>query len=88
MYAVGQSFTDYNRIANSNFLLELSYWLEDLPEEGGIEVNIGEKARVAVFLRATTANAMSMGLMGETIDQGVMYQLQIQARYKVESEEE
>lgn len=88
MYAVGKSFTDYNRIANSNFLLELSYWLENLPEEYGIEVNIGEKTRVAVFLRATTANAMSMGLMGETIDQGVMYQLQIQARYKVESEEE
>lgn len=88
MYAVGQSFTDYNRIANSNFLLELSYWLENLPEEDGIEVNIGEKTRAAVFLRATTANAMSMGLMGETIDQGVMYQLQIQARYKVESEEE
>lgn len=88
MYAVGQSCTDYNRIANSNFLLELSYWLEDLPEEGGIEVNIGEKTRTAAFLGATTANAMSMGLMGETIDQGVMYQLQIQARYKVESEEE
>lgn len=88
MYAVGQSFTDYNRIANSNFLLELSYWLENLPEEDGIEVNIGEKTRAAVFLGATTANAVSMGLMGETIDQGVMYQLQIHARYKIESEEE
>ena len=61
MYAVGQSFTDYNRLANSNFLLELAYWL---------------------------ANAMSMGLMGDTVDQGVMYQLQIYAQYKVESEEE
>ena len=28
MYAVAQSFTDYNRLANSNFLLELAYWLE------------------------------------------------------------
>ena len=42
----------------------------------------------ATFLKATTANAMSMGLMGDTVDQGVMYQLQIYAQYKVESEEE
>ena len=41
MYAVGQSFTDYNRLANSNFLLELAYWLEQLPEESEIEVNVG-----------------------------------------------
>ena len=88
MYAAGQSFTDYNRLANSNFLLELSYWLENLPEEGGIEVNTGNEVKQAVFLKATAANAMSMGLMGETIDQGVMYQIQIQAQYKViESEE-
>ena len=83
MYAAGQSFTDYNRLANSNFLLELSYWLENLPEEGGIEVNTGNEVKQAVFLKATAANAMSMGLMGETIYQGVMYQIQIQAQYKV-----
>ena len=32
MYAVGQSFTDYNRLANSNFLLEpVSYTHLTLP---------------------------------------------------------
>lgn len=87
MYAVGQSFTDYSRLANSNFLLELAYWLEQLPEEKGIDVNVDDETRQATFLKATTANAMSMGLMGDTIDQGVMYQLQIYAQYKVESEE-
>ena len=87
MYAVGQSFTDYNRLANSNFLLELAYWLEQLPEEEGIEVNEGDEVKQATFLKATTANAMSMGLMGDTVDQGVMYQLQIYAQYTVESEE-
>lgn len=71
MYAVGQSFTDYNRLANSNFLLELAYWLEQLPEESGIEVNVGDEVKEATFLKATTANAMSMGLMGDTVDQGV-----------------
>ena len=40
MYAVGQSFTDYNRLANSNFLYELSQWLEHLPEEEGISFEI------------------------------------------------
>lgn len=49
MYAVGQSFTDYNRLANSNFLLELAYWLEQLPEESGIEVNVGDEVKEATF---------------------------------------
>jgi hypothetical protein len=88
MYAVGQSFTDYNRLANSNFLLELSYWLEHLPEQDGITVTIEDQELPARFLKATTANAMSMGLMGTAINQGVMYQIQIYARYFVESEDE
>lgn len=87
LYAVGQSFTDYNRLANSNFLLELAYWLERLPEGAGITAVAGERELKGRFLKATTANAMSMGLMGETIDQGVMYQIQIYAQYKIESEE-
>lgn len=87
MYAVGRSFTDYNRLANSNFLLELGYYLEHLPEEGGITVHIGEREQTGKFLKATTANAMSMGLMGETIGEGVIYQIQIYADYFVESEE-
>lgn len=87
MYAGGQSFTDFNRLANSNFLLELGYYLEHLPEEGGVTVKIGCQDFPAKFLKATTANAMSMGLMGETINDGVMYHIQIYAQYFVESEE-
>lgn len=86
MYAVGQSFTDYNRLANSNFLLELSYWLEHLEEEDGITAAIDDGEFPARFLKATTANAMSMGPMGETINEGVLYQIQIYAQYKVERE--
>lgn len=86
LYAVGRSFTDYNRLANSNFLLELGYYLERLPEQDGITVMVGDEKLTGTFLKATTANAMSMGLMGETINEGVMYQIQIQAQYKVESE--
>lgn len=87
MYAVGQSFTDYNRIANSNFLLELAYWLESLPVEDGITVSVDGKELTGRFIKATTANAMSMGWMGETVNDGCMYQFQIYAQYKIESEE-
>lgn len=87
MYAVGQSFTDYNRLANSNFLLELAYWLEHLPEEGGITVSVDGEELTGRFVKATTANAMSMGWMGETVNDGCMYQIQIYAQYKIESEE-
>ena len=87
MYAVGQSFTDYNRLANSNFLLELAYWLERLPEEEGISGTVENREFLGKFMKVSTANAMSMGLMGETIEQGVMYQIQIYAQYKIESEE-
>ncbi|MDD3253825.1 MAG: hypothetical protein PHV18_14855 [Lachnospiraceae bacterium] len=87
LYAVGQSFTDYNRLANSNFLLELSYWLERLPEESGLETQVDGQKVTGKFLKATSANATSMGLMGETINDGVMYQIQIYAQYKIESEE-
>lgn len=87
MYAVGQSFTDYNRLANSNFLLELSLWLERLPPGDELAFQAGEQELKGTFLKATTANAMNMGLMGDTIDSGVMYQLQIYAQYRIESEE-
>lgn len=87
MYAIGHSFMDYNRLANSNFLLELGYWLEHLPEETGIEAAAGDEIRPAVFLQARSANAMAFQLMGETLNDGVMYQLQIHVQYKIESED-
>ena len=87
MYAVGQSFTDYNRLANSNFLLDLAAWLEHLPSEDGITITVSERELTGIFTKATTANAMSMGWMGETVNDGCMYQIQIYAQYRIESEE-
>ena len=74
-------------MANSNFLLELGYWLEQLPEEGGLIANIGGQELEAMFLKATTSNAMAMQPMGETVNDGILYQIQIQVTYKIESEE-
>lgn len=87
LYAVCPSFTDYCRVANSNFLLELAYWLEQLPEEAGIKAEIGEKMRDGTFLNATTANAMAMLPMGATVNDGILYQIQIYANYEIEMEE-
>ena len=87
MYAVAPSFTDYCRLANSNFLLELGYWLDSLPEEYGLIANIGNQELEARFLKAATSNAMAMQPMGETVNDGILYQIQIQVTYKIESEE-
>ena len=87
MYAVAPSFTDYCRLVNSNFLLELGYWLEQLPEEGGLSVNIGNQEMEARFIKAITSNAMAMQPMGETVNDGILYQIQIQVTYQIESEE-
>ncbi len=86
MYAVAPSFTDYCRLVNSNFLLELGYWLEQLPEEGGLSVNIGNQEMEARFIKAITSNAMAMQPMGETVNDGILYQIQIQVTYQIESE--
>lgn len=87
MFAVAPSFTDYCRLANSNFLLELGYWLDNLSEEEGLEVNQSEQLLSGRFLKATVSNAMAMQPMGETVNDGILYQIQIQVTYKVESEE-
>ena len=81
------SFTDYCRLANSNFLLELGYWLEQLPEEDGLSANIGNQEMEARFIKAITSNAMAMQPMGETVNDGILYQIQIQVTYQIESEE-
>ena len=84
LYAVNQSFTDYNRLANSNFLLELAYWLDGLPREDGLEAEVDGKRLKCKFLKATTANGMVLNIPTGNINDGVMYQLQIQADYSVE----
>ena len=81
------SFTDYCRLVNSNFLLELGYWLEQLPEEGGLIANIGNQEMEARFIKAITSNAMAVQPMGETVNDGILYQIQIQVTYQIESEE-
>ena len=41
LYAVNQAYEDYDRLSNSNFLLELAYWLETQKGQS-IDIVIGD----------------------------------------------
>lgn len=84
LYAVNQSFNDYDRLANSTFLLDLTYWLEQYREEDSISVTIGEQTVSGKLLGLSSANAMLYSIPTGDINDGVMYQIQIYAQYKLE----
>lgn len=87
LYALNQSFTDYDRLANSTFLLDLAYWLEQYKNEDPIEVTINDKTVSGKLLGLSSANAMLYMVPTGDINDGVTYQIQIYAQYHIESEE-
>ena len=86
LYALNQSFTNYDRLANSTFLLDLAYWLEQYKQEDPIEVTINNKTVSGKLLGLSSANAMLYMVPTGDINDGVTYQIQIYARYYLESE--
>ena len=86
LYALNQSFTNYDRLANSTFLLDLTYWLEQYNQEDQIEVTINDKTVSGKLLGLSSANAMLYMVPTGDINDGVTYQIQIYAQYKLESE--
>lgn len=86
LYAINQAFNDYDRLANSTFLLDLSYWLEHYEQENPIEVTINDKTVPGKLLKLSSANAMLYQIPTGDINDGVTYQIQIQAQYFIESE--
>lgn len=87
LYAVNQSYTDYDRLANSTFLLDLAYWLERYKTSTRLEVTIDEKAHTGKLTGLSSANGMLYNVINNDINNGVMYQIQIYAQYTIESEE-
>lgn len=86
LYAVFQSFNDYQRIANSTFLLDLNYWLEKAAQGQPIEVTIDEQTVTGKLTKLSSANGMLYGYQEGTLSGPVTYQLQIYAQYHLESE--
>lgn len=87
LYAVNQAFNDYDRLANSTFLLELSRWLENIePDEYGIEEIIKGETYKGKLKSVECANAMMYQIPTGDINRGVMYQLQIYATYTLGKE--
>lgn len=82
MYANNQSFNDFERIANSTFLLELAYWLETV-KNVPITVTVGTEEREGTITKLSSANGMMFAAPTGDINDGVTYQLQIYAEYKV-----
>ncbi len=87
LYAVFQSFNDYDRLANSGTLLELQMWLEQYADGQEISINIGGKELTGQLTKLTCANGMLYNIPDENMNSGVQYQLQITAEYKIEREE-
>ncbi len=86
LYAVFQSMNDYDRLANSSFLLDLAYWLEHAVTNQEIEVTINNKSVSGTLTKLSSANGMLYGYQEGTISGPVTYQLQIYAQYHLESE--
>lgn len=86
LYALNQSFTNYDRLANSTFLLDLTYWLENYKQEDPIEVTINDITVSGKLLGLSSANAMLYMVPTGDINDGVTYQIQIYAQYTLESE--
>lgn len=86
LYAVFDSINDYQRLANSTFLLDLAYWLEHAAKDQTIEVTIDDKLVTGTLTKVSSANGMLYGYQNDTLTGPVTYQLQIYAQYHLESE--
>lgn len=81
LYASKDAMEDYNRLSNSGFLLELSYWLES---QKGQEINAEDKT--GIITKIWCANGMLFQLQNGDINSSVLYQLQIYAQYEIKEE--
>lgn len=72
LYARTEAYEDFDRLQNSNFLLELNYWLE---KQKDIEIENGK------ITSLSSANGMLYQIPNDDLNNGVLYQLQIYAEY-------
>lgn len=83
LYAVYQSQSDYDRIANSDTLLQLQMYLESKYGQT-IKVNLNNKELAGTLKKLICNNGMLYAIPDGNMNSGVMYQLQITAEYSIE----
>ena len=77
MYATQDSFNSFQRLSNSNFLIDFTYWLET---QKNIDIDEGK------ILRMWTSNAMAYEVPSGDINDGIRYQVQIYVEYEKEEQ--
>lgn len=87
LYAVYQSVNDYDRLANSGLINELQLWLEKQAKGQTLTVTFGGNELAGTLIKITCSNGMLYDIPDSNLIGNVMYQLQITADYKIESEE-
>lgn len=82
LYANNQAYTDYDRLVNTNFLLNLNYYLETVKN---IEIiaNINEEEKNGIITNISSSNGMLFNITTGDINDGVNYQIQIYVTYKI-----
>lgn len=86
LYAIFQSINDYQRLANSTFLLDLAYWLEHVADGQAIETTIDGRTVTGMLTKLSSANGMLYGYQDGNLAGPVTYQLQIYAQYHLKGE--
>lgn len=87
LYAVYQSYNDYDRLSNSGVLLDLQHWLEHQAENQMVSVTVGDKILTGILTNLNCANAMVYEIPYNNTNSVWQYQMQIAAKYQIESEE-
>ena len=82
LFAIYQSLNDYDRMSNSNVLLELAYYLESKAQRQVITSEVDGETITGTLTKLTCANGMLFQIPNQ-INDGWMYQIQITAEYKV-----
>lgn len=86
LYAVWMAQADYDRMINSGVLLDLHYWLEHRTYTETVSVEICGENYTGKIERMTCSNGMLYEIE-ENFNGKVVYQIQLAAQYKIESEE-
>lgn len=86
LFAVWQSFNDYDRMVNSGALLELQHWLENHDNNTEISETINEVTYSGELTKLSCANGMLFEIPDENFNTSVRYQIQITAKYNLYKE--